>query len=202
MCERRRAGNWVAHTDSRGLNLIANQLKRIYVQGLRLLYSAESQLKDALPQMARGPSAEELRTWLTGRLEQAKEHVAGLGEIFSAIQESPKGERCGHMEHLLAEGIRIMRKRGAPEKLDRQLIAIAQGIEGQEIAGFRWVCAYAGFLHEDAALSVLGKMLEEERIMALRLAQLSGAIEAKAAGVDRIDGSSGALRKASMMDTG
>ena len=171
-----------------GTHLTTNQLKRMYVEGLRLLHSAESQLKNTLPQMARVPGAEELRVWLAGRPEQAKEHVTSLEKICAAIQESPRSEKCTHTEFLLAEGMRIMRKPGAPEKLDMELVAIAHGIEVQEIAGLGSVCSHARLLKEDAASSVLEEMLEERKVAARGLARLSDAMEAKVSGIDRITG--------------
>ena len=81
-----------------------------------------------------------------------------------------------------------MRKPGAPEKLDIELIAIAHGIEVQEIAGLGWVCSHARLLKEGAASSMLEKMLDERKVAAGGLARLSDAMEMKATGAVRITG--------------
>ena len=166
------------HGIFKGANLTANHMKYIYVEGLRVLHSAERQLKDALPQMARAASNDGLLTWLTRRLEQANNNVARLEKVCAAIQESPRGEKCTHMEHLLATGVRMIGKHGAGERLDRELIAIAEGIEGQELAGLGWVCFHAKLLKDNATSLVLEKMLEEEKVAASKLAQLSDGLAA------------------------
>ena len=182
------------HNPSQESNLIANTLKRNYVDGLRLLYSAERQLKNVLPQMARAASAEGLRAWLRRRLEQAKEHVAILEELCTAIPESPRGEKCTQTEHFLAEGVKVMGKQLASEKLDRELIAIAQSIEDQQIAGLGWVDAHARPFEDDRASTGLKKMIEEEKARAKELARLSETIEVRAAGLAQMDGADGAWR--------
>jgi len=189
------------HGIFKGANLTANHMKYIYVQGLRVLHSAERQLKDALPQMARAASNDGLRIWLTGRLEQAQEHVVSLEEICAAIRESPRGEKCTRMEHLLATGARIIGNHGADEKPDRKLVALAESIEHQELASLDWVCFHARLLKDNAASSVLEKMLEQEKVAASRLAQLSDALEATAAWANR-DESGGARRETAIMSGG
>lgn len=176
--------------------MIANTLKRTYVDGLRLLYSAERQLKNVLPQMARAASAEGLRAWLRRRLEQAKEHVVILEELCTAIPESPRGEKCTQTEHFLAEGVKVMGKQLASEKLDRELIAIAQSIEDQQIAGLGWVDAHARPFEDDRASTGLKKMIEEEKARAKELARLYEAVEVRAAGLAQMDGADGAWRRA------
>lgn len=175
--------------------MIANPQKQTYVDGLRLLYSAERQLKSVLPQMARAASTKGLRAWLRRRLEQAKEHVAILEQLCTAILESPRGEKCAQTEHFLAEGVQMMSKRLAPETLDRKLIAIAQSIEDQQAAGLGWVDAHARPFKDARASTGLKKMIEGERATAKELAQLSEAIEVKAAELSQMDGADSAWRE-------
>jgi ferritin-like metal-binding protein YciE len=176
--------------------LIANPQKQTYVDGLRLLYSAERQLKSTLPQMARAASAKGLRAWLRRRLEQAKEHVAILEQLCTAILESPRGEKCTQTEHFLAEGVQMMGKRLAPERRDRELIAMAKSIEDQQIAGLGWVDAHARPFKDERASTGLKKMIEEERARDKELAQLWEAIEVETAGLGQMDGAEGAWREA------
>jgi ferritin-like metal-binding protein YciE len=181
---------------SQETHLIANPQKQTYVDGLRLLFSAERQLKSVLPQMARAASAKGLRAWMRQRLEQAKEHVDILEQLCTAILESPRGGKCAQTEHFLAESVQVMGKRLAPETLDRKLIAIAQSIEDQQIAGLGWVDAHANPFKDDRVSTGLKKMIAEERATAKELARLSEAIEVEAAGLTQMDEAEGAWREA------
>jgi len=184
------------HNPTEESQLIANPLKQTYVDGLRFLYSAERQLKSVLPQMARAASAKRLRAWLRRRLEQAKEHVDILEQLCTAILESPKGEKCTQTEHLAAESVQMMSKQQASEKLDRELISIAQSMEDQQIAGLGWVDVHASPFKDDRASRGLKKMIEGEKDAAKELAQLSEAIEVETAELSQMDETESAWREA------
>jgi len=187
---------------SRGRQVIADQLKRIYVEGLRILYNAENQLMKELPRMAKAATSEELSVRLTKRLEQAKEHVASLEKIFTAIKMSPRGERCTRTEHLIKEGLQMIGKHLLPEQLNGELITIMQSIESQEIAGYGWVGAHARFLKEDTGIFLLEKILEEVKVTAETWAQLSDRNIAMVTKVDPPDGGSDQWQKAAIANAG
>ena len=69
-------------------------LKELYIDELKDLHSAESQLVKALPKMAKSASSEELRSGFEEHLEQTKGHVGRLERIFEMLDESPKGKEC------------------------------------------------------------------------------------------------------------
>ena len=83
-------------------------LKKLYVDELKDLFSAENQLIKALPKMAKAASSNELRTGFEKHLEQTKGHVQRLEEIFQSLDESPKGKKCVGMEGLVKEGSEVM----------------------------------------------------------------------------------------------
>ena len=73
-------------------------LRELYIDELKDLHNAENQLVKALPKMAKAASSEELRQGFEEHLEQTKEHVQRIEEIFKALDESPKGKKCVGME--------------------------------------------------------------------------------------------------------
>src|SRR6201987_3704562 len=81
-----------------------NQLKEIYVEELKDLYSAENQLVKALPKMAKAATSDELRAGFEEHLEQTKGHVQRLDEIFADIGEKPTGKKCKGMQGIVSEG--------------------------------------------------------------------------------------------------
>lgn len=173
-----------------------NRLKHLYVEELKDLYSAENQLVKALPKMAKAATSGDLRAGFEGHLEQTKEHVSRLEEIFKAFGESPKGKKCKRMEGLIKEGGEMIEEDLAPEELDAGLISAAQRVEHYEIAGYGCVSTYAKLLGEDEAVSLLRETLEEEKKTDAKLTQLAESINLEAAGSEEPDKGSSMPRKA------
>lgn len=159
----------------------SNRLRHLYIEELKDLYSAESQLLKALPKMAKAATSEELRAGFQDHLEQTKGHVSRLEEIFQALGESPKGKKCKGMEGLIKEGAEMIDEDPAPEELDAGLISAAQRVEHYEIAGYGSVKTYAKLLGEGDAVSLLEQTLEEEKETDQKLTELAEDINVEAA---------------------
>lgn len=67
-------------------------LEELFVEELKDLYHAEKQLVKALPKMAKAATSEELRTAFTDHLEQAKNHVLRLEQVFETMDEKAKAK--------------------------------------------------------------------------------------------------------------
>ena len=80
-----------------------DSLRRLYIDELRDLYSAEIQLVKALPKMAKAASDAELRGAFEEHLRQTAEQVSRLEQIFDLLQEKPTGKKCLGMEGLVKE---------------------------------------------------------------------------------------------------
>jgi ferritin-like metal-binding protein YciE len=173
-----------------------NLLRKLYVDELKDLYSAENQLIKALPKMAKATDSEELRTAFEEHLKQTQEHASRLEKIFAALEESPKGKKCKGMEGLIEEGSEMIEEGLEPAELDAGLIAAAQRVEHYEIAGYGCVRTYANLLGETSAVSLLEKTLAEEKAADEKLTEISEQINAIAAEAEeRKPGSSGRKTK-------
>jgi ferritin-like metal-binding protein YciE len=159
-----------------------NQLKEIYVEELKDLYSAENQLVKALPKMAKAATSEDLRAGFEEHLEQTKGHVQRLEDIFKTLGENPKGKTCKGMQGLVTEGSEMIEEEDEGEGLDVGLISAAQRVEHYEIAGYGTVAAYADLLGEEEAASLLRMTLEEEKETDKKLTELAREINVEAAG--------------------
>jgi ferritin-like metal-binding protein YciE len=155
-------------------------LKELYVDELKDLYSAESQLVKALPKLAKAAASEELRAGFEEHLEQTKGHVQRLEQIFEMLDESPKGKKCKGMEGLVEEGSEIMEEDFEDALLDAALIGAAQRVEHYEIAAYGTVRAFAEELGESEHASLLAKTLEEEKETDEKLTELAKQINAEA----------------------
>ena len=153
-----------------------NGLRDLYLDELRDLHNAENQLVKALPKMAK----DELREGFEQHLEQTKEHVERLEQIFEAMDESPKGKKCVGMEGLVKEGSEIMDEDFEGAVMDAALIGAAQRVEHYEIAAYGTVIAFANQLGESEHASLLKDTLEEEKETDQKLTSLSQDINSQA----------------------
>jgi ferritin-like metal-binding protein YciE len=166
-------------------------LKKLYVDELKNLFSAENQLLKALPKMAKAASSEDLRTGFEEHLEQTKGHVQRLEEIFESLDESPKGKKCVGMEGLVKEGSEVMEEGFEDAVLDAGLIGAARRVEHYEIAAYGAVSEIAKALGETKHASLLEKTLTEETLTDQKLAGLAKHIntQAKEEGSEKQDSS-------------
>jgi ferritin-like metal-binding protein YciE len=155
-------------------------LKELYIDELKDLYSAENQLVKALPKMAKAASSDELREGFEEHLEQTKEHVARLEQIFEALDESPKGKKCMGMEGLVKEGAEVIGEDFEDAVMDAALIGAAQRVEHYEIAAYGTAREFANLLGETEHVSLLEETLNEEKETDEKLTELAQEINSQA----------------------
>jgi ferritin-like metal-binding protein YciE len=155
-------------------------LKKLYVDELKDLFSAENQLLKALPKMAKAASSDQLRSGFEKHLEQTKGHVQRLEEIFESLDESPKGKKFVGMEGLVKEGSEVTEEDFDHAVLDAGLIGAARRVEHYEMAAYGAVCEFAKVLGQTRHVSLLEKTLAEEKQTDDKLADLAKEINAHA----------------------
>lgn len=156
-------------------------LQELYIEELKDLYNAESQLISALPKLAKAASAPALRNAFEKHLQQTRGHVERLDRIFEGLNSDPKGKKCKAMEGLLSEGKDLINGDGASSVRDVALIAAAQRIEHYEMAGYGCVRTYARLLGDEEAANLLQMSLDEEADTDEKLTELAeGSINVEA----------------------
>jgi ferritin-like metal-binding protein YciE len=156
-------------------------LHDLMVHELKDLYSAERQLIQALPKMAKNANSDQLRTAIDNHLSETEEHVARIEQILESFDESPKGQKCQGMEGLIEEGKNLLKEDADPDVLDAGIIGAAQKVEHYEIAAYGTVCEYARIMGHTEALQLLEQTLAEEKNADQLLNQLAeGGINALA----------------------
>jgi ferritin-like metal-binding protein YciE len=163
-----------------GMKMQKESLRELYIDGLRDLYNAETQLVRALPKMAKAAVSDQLRETLEEHLRQTSEHVSRLEQIFEQLEKKPSGKKCLGMAGLVKEGAETMGKDCAEGVMDAAIIGAAQRIEHYEIAGYGTVRAFADQLGENGHVSLLKQTLEEEKQTDKQLTDLSQEINPKA----------------------
>ena len=137
-------------------------LEQLYIDQLRDLYSAETQLITALPEMAGNSSHEELRDAFNHHLDETRTQRARLEEIFGIHGVTPEGEECDAMRGLIKEANKHVANTAEGSVRDAGLIASANRVEHYEIAAYGVARAFAECLGYDEDARILTKSLEEE----------------------------------------
>ena len=155
-------------------------LRDVYVEQLKDLYSAEQQLIKALPKMAKAATAPDLAQGFEDHLEQTKGHANRLEQIFEKLDAKPTGKKCKAMEGLIKEGSEAIQEDASDTARDALLIAAAQRVEHYEIAGYGTVKAFADVLGDTEASQLLADTLQEEKETDEKLTEAAESINAEA----------------------
>ncbi len=148
-------------------------LKDLFIEELRDLYSAETQILKALPKMEKAAHAPELKAAFQSHLKETEGQVTRLEQIFQALGEKPTGKTCKAMEGLVAEGSEMIHESAAPAVKDAGLIGAAQRVEHYEMAGYGTARTFAQHLKHDLAVKLLQQTLDEEEATDKKLTKLA-----------------------------
>jgi len=165
-----------------------NTLQDVFIDHLRDLYDAEKNLVKALPKMAKAADSEELGDAIREHLEQTKEHVTRLEQVFEAFDEKPRAKPCKAIRGLIEEGGEAAGEDGSLS--DLAIIAAAQKVEHYEISAYGTARSWAEKLGNDTAVGLLEKTLEEEKAADSKLTGVTGDILETASAVgqeERVD---------------
>ncbi|MDT0689000.1 ferritin-like domain-containing protein [Salegentibacter sp. F188] len=137
-------------------------LKDLFEHQLKDLYSAESQLIEALPKMAKTAKDDKLKKAFESHLEETKEHQKRIKEICDELGIKPTGEECKAMKGLIKEAEEFIKEDAEEDVKDAGLVAEAQRVEHYEISGYGTAVRYAKELGHDDIAKKLKKTLDQE----------------------------------------
>ncbi len=137
-------------------------LEDLFNHTLDDIYYAENKLVKALPKMAKASDSPQLAKAFTGHMEETKEHITRLDEVFKALGRKPKATECPAIKGILEEGEELMSDIKDPDTRDAAMIAAGQAAEHYEITRYGTLVSWAKLLgHKDLAM-ILEKTLKEE----------------------------------------
>jgi len=139
-----------------------NDLHDLYLAEIKDLYDGEQRIVKALPKMAENANSSDLRNAFEAHLNQTRQHIARLEQIFQKLDETPKGQKCKGIEGIIDEGEDMMDKDAPPAVADAALISAAQRVEHYEIAAYGSVRTYARRLGLEDHVQLLQQTLDEE----------------------------------------
>ena len=150
-----------------------NSLRDLYITELKDLYDAENRIIKALPKMAEAANSPDLRSAFEEHLQQTRDHVSRLEQVFQKLDETAKGEKCKGIAGIIDKGEDLMDEDAAPAVGDAALIASAQRVEHYEIAAYGTLRTFARRLGFSDQEQLLNQTLQEEGAADKKLTSLA-----------------------------
>lgn len=148
----------------KGMGAGNSQLEKFFTDSLKDIYWAEKALTKALPKMQKAATTEELKNAIGEHLEQTKEQVTRLEQVFELMGEKAVAKKCDAMEGLIKEGESIIEEtEDGSMTRDVAIIMAAQKVEHYEIATYGGLVQLATVLGMEDAAGILAETLQEEK---------------------------------------
>lgn len=154
-------------------------LQDLFIHELQDLASAEQQIAEALPKMAKAAQNQELRTAFEDHLAETESQLEKVTAILRDLGAKPEGDKCVGIAGIIKEGEQCMKETEEPVR-DAALIGAAQRVEHYEMAAYGTARAYAQQLGHNEAAQVLDQILDEEKATDEKLSKIARGINAEA----------------------
>lgn len=138
-------------------------LRDLLTHEVQDMYSAQTQLVEALPRMSKAAKDEKLKSILDRQLQETRQQKERLEQVAKLMHVKPEGEMCRGMEGLIREEENLLKDISDPQVIDAALIGATQRIEHYKIAGYGTARTYAQMLGENDISNILGKSLKEDK---------------------------------------
>lgn len=145
----------------------------LFVHQLQDIYYAENQLLKALPTMAEKASDPQLKQGFLTHLEETRQHVTRLEQVFKMHGAEVKAVNCPAIDGIIEEADETSSEVEDKAVLDAALINAAQAAEHYEITRYGSLVAWAKQLGRNDCASILQKTLDEEKATDKKLTTLA-----------------------------
>jgi len=157
-----------------------DSLEGLLEEQLKDLYDAEKQLTKALPKLAKAATNRDLKDCFTEHLEQTKNQVTRLEQVFELLEKKAKSKPCAAMKGLVEESQETIQEDASDEMKDAMLIASSQRAEHYEIAAYGTVRTIAEIMGNQEVANLLQQTLDEEEQTDAKLSEISKQILSEA----------------------
>ncbi|TPW27445.1 ferritin-like domain-containing protein [Pararhizobium mangrovi] len=140
-------------------------LKDVYIDQMQDIYSADTQSKDVMPELAKAAKSDELRQAIEKSIKGIESGMETLSKILKGHDADPSDEFCKGMEGLVKEA----RAHGLDEKIedgdarDAMIITQVQRMGHYAIAGYGCCAAFAERLGLEDEARMLRECLDGTR---------------------------------------
>ncbi|HTA83281.1 MAG TPA: ferritin-like domain-containing protein [Bacteroidia bacterium] len=154
-------------------NMQSSQLIELFQEELQDIYWAEKALTTAIPVMIKNATSSELASALENHLNETKEQVKRLEQVFAMLDKKATAKKCEAMAGLIKESKEIMKDCEKGIMRDAGVITAGQKIEHYEIASYGTLCQFAHTLEMEDAAQLLEETLMEEKAADQKLSDIS-----------------------------
>jgi ferritin-like metal-binding protein YciE len=135
----------------------------LLLHGLKDIYYAENQIIKSLPKLIEKATNRDLAKGLKDHLEETKNQVVRLDQVFKKLGQEPKGVQCPAIDGLIQEADEVAGEVSDKDVLDAAVVGAAQAVEHYEIARYGTLIAWAESAGHDDIVRLLNTNLNEEK---------------------------------------
>ncbi|MCC7179985.1 MAG: ferritin-like domain-containing protein [Acidobacteria bacterium] len=144
-----------------------------FTQTLQDVYYAEHALTKALPKVISAVSQPDLKKALQAHLDETKEQITLLDDVFSSIDQEAAGEKCEAIDGLIKETESVMDEATGKAAKHAAIVGCCQAIEHYEIARYGTLREWAKALGHAEAHEMLSQILDQEKAANHKLTHLA-----------------------------
>jgi len=131
----------------------------LLLHGLKDIYYAENQIVKSLPKLIDKATNRDLSKGLKDHLEETKNQITRLNQVFEKLGEKPQGVKCPAIDGLISEADELAGEVADKEVLDAAIVGSAH----YEIARYGTLIAWAESVGHDDIVRLLNTNLNEEK---------------------------------------
>ena len=140
-----------------------NKLRGLFLNELANLYDAERRIIKALPKLAEAATCKLLKAAFLAHLDETREHVIMINQVFNEFGEKPRGRRCAAAVGLIKEGEKAAIDSKGQPTINAALVSIGQKVEHYEIASYGCLYEWAKLLQNHQIERIIEKILTQEK---------------------------------------
>ena len=149
-------------------------IQGLFIHEVADMYYAEQKLVEALGDLARESTRQDLQKAFLTHRQETQGHVQRLEQVFQILGMSPKSETCQGIEGLIKEKKTFTSKESpTPDILDMYNIGAAQKTERYEMTAYENLILMAQQLGLTQAVPLLQQNLQEEQAAFKKLQSLA-----------------------------
>ena len=138
--------------------------RELFLHELGDVLYAETTLVKTLPRLAEEASDEELALGFEEHLEETRQHVKNVEQVFEQLGEEPKAEQCPGIDGIKKEHDDFVSKESpSQDVLDSFLTGAGARTEHYEIAAYEGLVTMAEAMGETQVVGLLTQNLEQEK---------------------------------------
>lgn len=152
----------------------AKTMEDLFELGLRHAYDIEQKLvKKGLPSMTKASASNELQSAFSEHLEETRDHVTRLEQVFSIIGKKADKEDSDVFDEMSDEAEEVISDIDASPLRDAALIVSGNQVEHFEMAIYGSLVSFAQQLGYNEAVPLLQQTLKEEKEADAKLTKIA-----------------------------